>query len=148
MSDMLKCQECDYTEAIPMHCKQPMHVESVEGKERLVCWMGPSCGVQDIPNHHEKPMQVLKSNDQGLIGQEDVIEKSEIHSPVIKPPEEEQLLEIPLLLSQEAQEANLIISGMTCASCVATVEKGLNKVDGVQSAVVNLMTEKATVRYE
>ena len=148
MSDMLKCQECDYTEAIPMHCKQPMHVESVEGKERLVCWMGPSCGVQDIPNHHEKPMLIFKSNDQGQIDQEDVIQKSKMHSQTKKTPEEEQLLEIPLLLSQEAQEANLIISGMTCASCVSTIEKGLDKVDGVQSAAVNLMTEKATVRYD
>jgi P-type Cu+ transporter len=38
----------------------------------------------------------------------------------------------------------LDIKGMTCASCVAHVEKRLNKVDGV-SATVNLATETATV---
>ena len=37
------------------------------------------------------------------------------------------------------------VEGMTCASCVARVEKALLKVDGIQSAAVNLATEKATV---
>jgi P-type Cu+ transporter len=36
---------------------------------------------------------------------------------------------------------------MTCASCVANVEKALNKVPGVISASVNLASEKATVTY-
>lgn len=39
-------------------------------------------------------------------------------------------------------EVDFAISGMTCASCVARVEKKLNKIDGVK-AVVNLATEKA-----
>ncbi|ENW96394.1 heavy metal translocating P-type ATPase [Acinetobacter sp. NIPH 298] len=39
----------------------------------------------------------------------------------------------------------LSISGMTCASCVGRVEKALKKVDGVESAAVNLATEKAFV---
>ena len=44
--------------------------------------------------------------------------------------------------------ANLIklpIEGMTCASCVARVEKALKAVPGVASAEVNLATETATV---
>ena len=44
--------------------------------------------------------------------------------------------------------ANLIklpIEGMTCASCVARVEKALKRVPGVGSAEVNLATETATV---
>ena len=39
----------------------------------------------------------------------------------------------------------LQIEGMTCASCVARVEKALQKVPGVVSASVNLATERATV---
>ncbi len=39
------------------------------------------------------------------------------------------------------------IGGMTCASCVARVEKALNKVPGVQNATVNLATESARVVY-
>ncbi len=63
MSEMLKCQECDYTVAIPMHCNQPMHVESVEGVERLVCWMGPHCGVKDLPSHHKKTLKIVNTNE-------------------------------------------------------------------------------------
>jgi P-type Cu+ transporter len=38
------------------------------------------------------------------------------------------------------------VDGMTCASCVARVEKALKAVPGVESASVNLATEKAAVR--
>lgn len=39
------------------------------------------------------------------------------------------------------------IEGMTCASCVATIEKALTGVDGVLNANVNLATERATVEF-
>ncbi|MBM2839727.1 MAG: copper-transporting P-type ATPase [Bacteroidetes bacterium] len=42
---------------------------------------------------------------------------------------------------------SLPVEGMTCASCVARVEKALKNVDGVQNASVNLATEKATVEF-
>ena len=45
-----------------------------------------------------------------------------------------------------AGEASFDISGMTCASCVARVEKALRAVPGVQDASVNLATERASVR--
>jgi P-type Cu+ transporter len=45
-------------------------------------------------------------------------------------------------------EAVLPIEGMTCASCVRRVEKGLEKVPGVTAASVNLATERATVAYD
>jgi P-type Cu+ transporter len=41
----------------------------------------------------------------------------------------------------------LDITGMTCAACSTRIEKGLNKMDGVLSANVNLALEKATVEY-
>ena len=40
---------------------------------------------------------------------------------------------------------NLAVEGMTCASCVARVEKALSDVPGVQSAAVNLATKSARV---
>ncbi|MGO4474839.1 heavy metal translocating P-type ATPase [Massilia sp. 2TAF26] len=42
-------------------------------------------------------------------------------------------------------ELQLAVRGMTCASCVARVEKALKKVPGVDDASVNLATEQATV---
>ncbi len=44
------------------------------------------------------------------------------------------------------QTVQLSIEGMTCASCVARVEKALLKVPGVTSAQVNLATETAEVK--
>lgn len=43
--------------------------------------------------------------------------------------------------------ATLAVSGMTCASCVARVERALRRAPGVIDAAVNLATERATVRY-
>ena len=44
------------------------------------------------------------------------------------------------------QHVDLAITGMTCASCSARVERKLNKLDGVQASV-NLATEKASVDF-
>ncbi|MFD8430335.1 heavy metal translocating P-type ATPase [Streptomyces coelicoflavus] len=43
-------------------------------------------------------------------------------------------------------ETELLIGGMTCASCAARVEKKLNRMDGV-TATVNYATEKARVSH-
>src|SRR3954464_13214019 len=43
-------------------------------------------------------------------------------------------------------DVELLIGGMTCASCAARVEKKLNRLDGV-TATVNYATEKASIRY-
>ncbi|MGW3506395.1 heavy metal translocating P-type ATPase [Streptomyces sp. NPDC000994] len=45
-----------------------------------------------------------------------------------------------------AAEVELLIGGMTCASCAARVEKKLNRIDGV-TAAVNFATEKARVSH-
>ena len=46
------------------------------------------------------------------------------------------------------EQLRLEIEGMTCASCVARVEKALNGLDGVDRASVNLATERATVAFD
>jgi Cu+-exporting ATPase len=46
------------------------------------------------------------------------------------------------------KQLTLPITGMTCANCVATVERNLKNLDGVQGAVVNLSSERATVDFE
>jgi P-type Cu+ transporter len=48
----------------------------------------------------------------------------------------------------QTNEASILVSGMTCASCVRRVERGLEKLDGVQSVSVNMATERATVSYD
>src|SRR4051812_12683416 len=46
------------------------------------------------------------------------------------------------------QEADLAVAGMTCASCVAHVEKALRKAPGVESYRVNLARGRASVRFD
>ena len=48
----------------------------------------------------------------------------------------------------DTKQLTLPITGMTCANCVATVERNLKKLDGVNTAVVNLSSERATVEFE
>ncbi len=48
----------------------------------------------------------------------------------------------------EQKHLTLPILGMTCANCVATVERNLKKVEGVDSANVNLSSERAAVSYD
>jgi len=48
------------------------------------------------------------------------------------------------MLPTAANQIELAIGGMTCASCAARIEKKLNRMDGV-TATVNYATEKATV---
>ncbi len=45
-----------------------------------------------------------------------------------------------------ANRVDLTITGMTCASCAARVERTLNRLEGVEASV-NLATEKAAVSY-
>ncbi|HET7743925.1 MAG TPA: heavy metal translocating P-type ATPase [Gaiellaceae bacterium] len=47
----------------------------------------------------------------------------------------------------DTKEIRLDVEGMTCASCVARVERKLNTLDGVE-ATVNFATERATVRCD
>ncbi len=43
---------------------------------------------------------------------------------------------------------DVAIHGMTCASCAARIEKGLNRIAGISSARVNLATETGTIIYQ
>ncbi|MDH5643451.1 MAG: copper ion binding protein, partial [Gemmatimonadota bacterium] len=45
------------------------------------------------------------------------------------------------------EKVDFTIQGMTCASCVARVERAAKKVPGVLHATVNLATEKASVEF-
>ncbi len=49
---------------------------------------------------------------------------------------------------QKKKETRLQITGMTCAACSTRVERGLNKMAGVETANVNLALENAAVTYD
>lgn len=45
------------------------------------------------------------------------------------------------------EKVQLNIEGMTCAACATRIEKGLNRLNGVKNAAVNLATNSAVVEY-
>lgn len=46
------------------------------------------------------------------------------------------------------EKLNLKIEGMHCASCVASIERGLSEMDGINESQVNLMLNSATVTFD
>src|SRR2546428_14077811 len=48
----------------------------------------------------------------------------------------------------DVAQRDLVVTGMTCASCVASVEDALRGVAGVRGADVNLATERARVEVD
>lgn len=51
-------------------------------------------------------------------------------------------------MAESLKEATMQIKGMTCAACSARIEKGLNKMPGVEDANVNLALERSTIHYD
>lgn len=47
-----------------------------------------------------------------------------------------------------AKQTTIQITGMTCAACANRIEKGLNKLEGVNEATVNLALERASVSFD
>jgi Cu+-exporting ATPase len=48
----------------------------------------------------------------------------------------------------EQKQITLPVVGMTCANCVAAVERSAKKVEGVTGATVNFASEKVTFTYD
>ena len=51
-------------------------------------------------------------------------------------------------VASEAERCDLVVVGMHCAACVGRVEKALKQVPGVQDATVNLLAERAAIRFD
>ena len=51
------------------------------------------------------------------------------------------------MTTQTKDRLTIPVRGMTCASCVSHVSHALESVEGVGEVIVNLATEKATVRF-
>ncbi|MFQ5981383.1 MAG: heavy metal translocating P-type ATPase [Candidatus Heimdallarchaeota archaeon] len=51
-------------------------------------------------------------------------------------------------MKKNKTEVNLLVEGMHCASCVATIENSIGDLPGVSKVSVNLLTSRAVVEYE
>jgi len=61
--------------------------------------------------------------------------------------EEAEEKALPVSMEEGLKKIDLPITGMSCASCVAKIEKGLSKMSGIVDAKVNFATEKATLVF-
>ncbi|KAI8886312.1 heavy metal translocatin [Backusella circina FSU 941] len=52
------------------------------------------------------------------------------------------------IIPKEVDTLQLQVYGMTCASCVVSIEHGLSKSTGITNVSVNLMTETAYIKYD
>ncbi len=50
--------------------------------------------------------------------------------------------------SNKVEKAHIHITGMTCTTCAATIEKGLAETPGVEQAKVSFASEKASIEYD
>jgi Cu+-exporting ATPase len=53
-----------------------------------------------------------------------------------------------IMPTEGLKKVELPITGMSCASCVARIEKGLSKMSGIADVKVNFATEKATINFD
>ncbi|MCK1993763.1 copper-translocating P-type ATPase [Peribacillus muralis] len=51
-------------------------------------------------------------------------------------------------MGNSMKETRMQISGMTCAACANRIEKGLNRLEGVEEATVNFALEKSIIKYD
>jgi Cu+-exporting ATPase len=51
-------------------------------------------------------------------------------------------------MTENSHHLTLPVTGMTCANCVATIERNLNQLDGVEAANVNLASERASITFD
>ena len=50
--------------------------------------------------------------------------------------------------TKKSQKTRIHITGMSCTTCAATIEKALSETAGVEEAKVNFASEKASVEYD
>lgn len=69
---------------------------------------------------------------------------------LVHPTATQEVNDVPFVLpgAMKSEKAIVAVGGMTCASCVANVEKALKSLPGIAQANVNFASEKAVVEYD
>jgi Cu+-exporting ATPase len=129
-------------------------VLALEGMTCASCAMRIEKGLKKIPGVQEASVnfateQATVMYDPAQTGMEQMVQKVDTVGykaiPLVMPAPKLA----PIELEPEGESRTVLdLEGMTCASCVMRIEKGLKKVPGVKDANVNLATEQAVVTYD
>ncbi|UCD72211.1 MAG: copper ion binding protein, partial [Syntrophobacterales bacterium] len=121
----------------------------IRGKREWGAAIDPVCGMTvDIP--HAAAMSVYK--EQFIYFCNAACKEKFDESPerFLGPEEEKEEEQKPTVVvpTKGLKKVELPITGISCASCVAKIEKGLSKMSGITVAKVNFATEKATITFD
>ena len=121
-----------------------MTKETTNLKETTIQITGMTCAA--CSNRIEKVLNKMEGVENATVNL--ALEKSTIQFDPKKISEkqvEKKIQDLGYGVVKEKKE--IVITGMTCAACATRIEKGLNKLDGISNATVNLALEKATVEF-
>jgi Cu+-exporting ATPase len=133
-----------------VYCKEAFEKEPqrfIEGTKEWGEAIDPVCGMTvEIP--HAAAMSVY--GDQFIyFCNKACKEKFDASPEKFMKPEEEGEIEPGTVVPREGlKKIEIPITGISCASCVAKIEKGLSKMSGIVDAKVNFATEKATISFD
>jgi Cu+-exporting ATPase len=102
-----------------------------EGNDYFFCSTNCKSKFDADPESFISPLPTKSADTPKGEGKEDVAEKAETKKPAAK-----------------TSTVTFPVEGMTCASCVNTIEGALNREEGVAKAVVNFATEKVTIEFD
>jgi Cu+-exporting ATPase len=133
-----------------VYCKEAFEGEPqrfIQGTKQWGEAIDPVCGMTvDIP--HAAAMSVYK--DQFIYFCNKACKERFDASPerFMKPEEEGEIKPGAVVPREGLKKIEIPITGISCASCVAKIEKGLSKMSGIVDAKVNFATEKATISFD
>ncbi|KAK4492398.1 hypothetical protein RD792_003203, partial [Penstemon davidsonii] len=73
--------------------------------------------------------------------------KDDLKSPLLQHPNDVAITVPPSNFNKKIRTLAFKVRGITCSSCVASIEAALGRLDGVQSAMVSVLQGQAVVKY-
>lgn len=142
----MTCQHCvNHVKKTLEELPSVEHVEvSLADSKATFDWDPSQVNMADIRHEIEEAGYSLKkiAEEQANPGEQE-LEQSESQSEI-----PQGLAKLQENLSKPDQKYQFKISGMTCANCAQTIEKGVKAMPGVKTVAVNFASEKLTVEMD
>ncbi|MCO1603979.1 heavy metal translocating P-type ATPase [Desulfosporosinus nitroreducens] len=119
---------------------------SLEDSKATFTWDPAQVNLSDVRQEIEEAGYSLENM---AVGLDDQVSSEQVEEKDLGRAEDIEELNETVGMSSKGEQKQLFkISGMTCANCALTIEKGLKSMPGVKSVAVNFATEKLTVEMD